>query len=240
MGGVGDAIFGELTQGAFQKVVEFLKDHCEFDQNSLFLDIGSGLGKPNFHVSIDPGCKVSYGVELEPVRWHLSLHNLRRVLSTSSYANTTIFIGGDILDAKTFNPFSHIYSFDVGFSPSEMMKLATMFNRSEAKYYASFHTEMKMVGKYGFDLQYLGQLPTKMCGSGRQHTCYFYKRQRIPRVKVNTRSGHSEVLIDPLFQKGFEILNKEKDGVLAWIHSCLQSNRRTRTQTRDANQKLQE
>ena len=66
--GVGGAIYGEITQQQFQKVVDFLKDHCEFDHQSLFLDIGSGLGKPNFHVSIDPGCQVSYGVEIEKVR----------------------------------------------------------------------------------------------------------------------------------------------------------------------------
>jgi hypothetical protein len=58
VGGVGGAIFGEITQHKFQLIINFMKEHCGFDRNSLFLDIGSGMGKPNFHAVIDPGCKV--------------------------------------------------------------------------------------------------------------------------------------------------------------------------------------
>jgi hypothetical protein len=73
-----------------------MKDHCEFDEKSLFLDIGSGMGKPNFHVAIDPGCNVSYGVELEELRWHLSLHNLSRVLQKVELVDTPVFTSGKI------------------------------------------------------------------------------------------------------------------------------------------------
>lgn len=59
----GGAIYGEITQKSFQRVIDYLKEHCNFTSESTFIDIGSGLGKPNFHTSIDPGVKVSNGVD---------------------------------------------------------------------------------------------------------------------------------------------------------------------------------
>jgi 16S rRNA G527 N7-methylase RsmG len=58
VGAVGGAIFGEITQQKFQEIINYMKEHCEFNDESLFLDVGSGMGKPNFHAAIDPGCKV--------------------------------------------------------------------------------------------------------------------------------------------------------------------------------------
>lgn len=49
-----------------------------FDKNSSFIDVGAGLGKPNFHVAQDPGVEISYGLELEVVRWELSIANHRK------------------------------------------------------------------------------------------------------------------------------------------------------------------
>jgi hypothetical protein len=34
-----------------------------------------------------PGVAVSYGIEHEPVRWHLALHNLRHILDHAANAN---------------------------------------------------------------------------------------------------------------------------------------------------------
>ena len=37
------------------------------ENNSTFLDIGSGFGKPVFHAAMQTACK-SYGVEIVPAR----------------------------------------------------------------------------------------------------------------------------------------------------------------------------
>lgn len=37
-------IYGEITAGTFQKVVNALAEHTGFDASSSFVDIGSGLG----------------------------------------------------------------------------------------------------------------------------------------------------------------------------------------------------
>lgn len=65
------AIYGELTIGSMQKVAEFLAEECEMGTNSCFIDVGSGLGKPNFHVLHFPGVRLSVGVELEQIRWQV-------------------------------------------------------------------------------------------------------------------------------------------------------------------------
>jgi 16S rRNA G527 N7-methylase RsmG len=32
-------------------VVDLMVEHCELGKHSLFIDVGSGLGKPNIHVA---------------------------------------------------------------------------------------------------------------------------------------------------------------------------------------------
>lgn len=248
----GGAIYGEITQASFQRIVDYMKDKCELSEASLFLDVGSGLGKPNFHVAIDPGVEVSYGIELEELRWHLSLHNLRSVLQLDvnrSKRNRTVFSAGDITDAKTLNPFSHIYSFDVGFPPTVMDELAAIFNRSTAGYFVSFHAPRKVIDLYGFAVENLGRIATSMAGSSEGHMCYFYRRlpgpvqppqvtptskARKPRSNSSSSSSrdgtaatndddgddeHHLLHIDPLFREGFDVLNRGRDGTLAWIVS---------------------
>ncbi|KAH7474583.1 uncharacterized protein KRP23_8711 [Phytophthora ramorum] len=230
----GGAIYGEITQASFQRVVDYLKEHCELSSASRFLDVGSGLGKPNFHVAVDPGVQVSYGIELEELRWHLSLHNLRSVLSLDSQRDkrlATVFTAGDITDAHTLNPFSHVYSFDVGFPPDVMDKMAEMFNRSSAKYFASFHAPRKVVDNYGFSVENIGRVATSMAGSSEGHQCYFYRRvastdegesesesEEVPATMSPLEGGEDAPLsVDPLFRQGLELLKTGREGMLEWI-----------------------
>lgn len=228
----GGAIYGEITQASFQRVVDYLKKNCELTSASRFLDVGSGLGKPNFHVAVDPGVEVSYGIELEELRWHLSLHNLRSVLSLDSQRDkklSTVFIAGDITDAQTLDPFSHIYSFDVGFPPDVMDKMAIMFNRSQAKYFASFHSPRKVVDTYGFDVENIGRVATSMAGSSEGHQCYFYRRlassddeasgSEAPVPLSPKKDANAKNLkVDPLFRDGIDLLLKnDREGMLQWV-----------------------
>jgi hypothetical protein len=43
LGGNGstDAIYGEITMGSMQKIINYMVEHCEFDKQSRFLDIGN-------------------------------------------------------------------------------------------------------------------------------------------------------------------------------------------------------
>lgn len=118
--GHGGAIYGELTVGSMQKMVDLMKTHTDFGPDSRFIDVGSGLGKPNLHVTQDPGVEFSYGIEMEHVRWILGMSNLNMVLQHAKkhpeedIRHRCIFQHGDITEAKYFDPFTHVYMFDIG------------------------------------------------------------------------------------------------------------------------------
>ena len=67
-------IYGEMSIGSMQKVMNFFVDNCGFGADSVFMDVGAGLGKPNIHAACMPqGCKYSIGIECEATRYNLSL-----------------------------------------------------------------------------------------------------------------------------------------------------------------------
>ena len=69
--GYDGAIYGELTMHSMHKIVNYLVDECNLSTDSRFIDVGSGLGKPNFHVAQYPGVRISIGIELEKIRWEV-------------------------------------------------------------------------------------------------------------------------------------------------------------------------
>ncbi|RHY32858.1 hypothetical protein DYB32_002163 [Aphanomyces invadans] len=210
--GAGGAIYGEITKNSMAKILEYMMEHCELTDQSVFLDIGSGLGKPNFHAAVSPGVAISYGVELEDQRWELSLHNLRSVLSSTvaKKVRPVIFTQGDITDATSLDPFSHVYSFDVGFPPAAMGHIAECFNESqESRYFVSFHGPRKVIEQYGFHVEEIGRLPTSMAGSSEGHAVYFYRKT----TPCPSATRAEDIEIDPMFRAGFQIVQQGHDKV---------------------------
>jgi hypothetical protein len=117
-------IYGELTMGSMQKMVNLMKEYTGLDTSSRFIDVGSGIGKPNLHVAQDPGVEFSYGIEVEVDRWVLGLNCLKGVLDAAHKQSAAsadelirhrcIFEHGDIRDAQSFDPFTHVYMFSIG------------------------------------------------------------------------------------------------------------------------------
>ena len=61
-------------------MTNLMMEHCGLDKNSRFIDVGSGIGKPNLHVAQHPGVEFSCGVEMEHSRWTLGMACLKGVL----------------------------------------------------------------------------------------------------------------------------------------------------------------
>jgi Histone methylation protein DOT1 len=129
LGGNGSCgpIYGELTQGSMQKMVNLMQQYTCFDQTSRFIDVGSGIGKPSLHVAQDPGVALSCGIEMELDRWRLSLKSLQAMLQEAhkdandasipegdKIRHHCMFLHGNIMEAKTFDPFTHVYMFSIG------------------------------------------------------------------------------------------------------------------------------
>jgi len=126
--GHGGAIYGEITMKSMQRIVELMKKYADFNKDSRFIDVGCGLGKPNLHVAQDPQVEFSYGIEMEHVRWMLGLSNLNEVFSLKkrqvitkmnaaseeSISYKCYLAHGNITEARYFDPFTHVYMFDIG------------------------------------------------------------------------------------------------------------------------------
>jgi len=176
--------------GTFQKVVDALCEHTGFDAGSAFIDIGSGLGKPNLHVALNPGVRVSYGVELEELRWQLSMHNLRFVLNEVPEMRKSVvyFANSDATDMDHFEPFTHVYMFDVGFPPAVLVALANAFNLSKTvQALVSFQRPDKVISAYGFAVDVITQVATRMSGSTEKHTAYIYRTKQSIGTKEKPR-----------------------------------------------------
>ena len=115
--GNGGPCYGELTIGMMQNVIDFLIKYTGLSKDSRWVDIGCGLGKPSLHVAQDPGVQFSFGIEIEELRTNLGLFNLHRVLQMAknnpSIGHNCLLQHGDITEAESLDPFTHVYMFDV-------------------------------------------------------------------------------------------------------------------------------
>jgi hypothetical protein len=236
--GHGGAIYGELTVGSMQKMIELMKIHTNFGMDSRFIDVGSGLGKPNLHVTQDPAVEFSYGIEMEHVRWMLGMSNLKTVLEEAYQQGKSkeifteqekihhrcVFAHGDITDAKYFDPFTHVYMFDIGFPPKLFKQLAEMFNRSQSEYLICYHGPKLMIEKYGFEVELIVQTPTSMHGSSECHMGYIYRRSKTKPTPPKSLPVVNGVPCDPLFQPAWEFVKQDATQMLEHVkHQLLES-----------------
>ncbi len=225
--GATGAIYGELTVGSFQKIVDLLKAHCNLNCNSRFVDVGSGLGKPSFHVAQDPGCQMSFGVELEELRWRLSIHNHRSMLRATTQIDCSppvnvFFLHADMQQAQTFDPFTHVYSCDVGFPPSTFHRLAKVFNRSQTQYLISYQSPKRIIDLYKFNVELVfkeGSL--KMTGSSEGKTVFAYRRKGLMGGEVPPQP--SDAKVDPLFREGVQLTRNAQNGGIEDLEQYLEA-----------------
>lgn len=164
---------------------------CDFGRDSVFLDVGAGLGKPSFHTAISPGVKLSLGVELIGTRWWQSMCLLNHCLDAPRlcpYAKKVFFAHANVMDTASFDPVTHVYSFNTGFPPAAMKAVAEAFHASTTTSHFICFDKTEKLKSYGFEVDLVGFVPTKMAGSGEQHRCYVYKRTDKPlREVTNTQ-----------------------------------------------------
>jgi len=238
----GGAIYGEMTMTSFQKVIDALKANADLCETSKILDIGAGLGKPNFHLAVNPGVALSVGIEVMPVRWQLSLFNLKYCLehcsSLKNFSRHKVgFLQADITTIKSFNSFTHIYMYDVAFTPMVMRAISHAFNQSSCKYLVSYHKPMEIIWQHGFLVKLISSVPgTAMVGSGRQKTAWIYERTEIAPTEKEEKTDEPDALenfVDML--EGFSKDDYQKylerhlnDTLLAENTNCKRSSRRKR------------
>lgn len=191
-GGSGGEIYGELTQASFHKIITVLKQRCKLNRDSVFLDIGSGLGKPNFHVAIDPGVHMSLGIEIQGSRWWQSMTLLYAMLRADHLqypCKNVYFRHTNVKDMDTFDPVTHVYCFNRGMPFQVMKMIATLFNSSETAEYFICFDQMRKVEKCGFHVTLVdSSVGGVMHGSRERHKCYIYKK-RGSKMRAKKKPG---------------------------------------------------
>jgi len=232
-------IYGELTMGSMQKMVNLMIEHSNLNHESRFLDVGSGIGKPNMHVAQYPGVSFSCGVEVERSRWVLGMTCLKAVLDAAvleleddtkretTLRGSTVFLHNDISDAVTFDPFTHVYMFSIGFPPPLWLKLSETWKKSQSLFLICYHGPKDIVENYGFNVELVAQVQTSMHGSREGHMGYIYRRiPRVTRMKDNA--------CDPLFARSWDLMKGGllglHDQVSKEIADVMGGGRKTRSQ----------
>ncbi len=168
-----------------QKILEVMKEHCGLNEESVFMDIGSGLGKPCLHASLFPGVHRAMGVEIEPLRHQLALANLNRAMlepfgDPAIKRPCVVFRSQDIMYVGDLFPFTHIFQFDVAFPQYTMCHIAELFNRSSStRYFVCFHKPSFVIDICDFHVQPIASISTRMTGSSEQHTGFVYARPEL-------------------------------------------------------------
>lgn len=232
-------IYGELTMGSMQKMVNLMIENCDLNSRSRFIDVGSGIGKPNFHVAQCPGVAFSCGVEVEHSRWLLGMTCLKAVLDIavesqndnstdeeSKVKGNTVFLHKDIMKATAFDPFTHVYMFSIGFPPPLWLKLSEMWNQSQASYLICYHAPKDIIHEYEFDVELIVQMPTSMHGSKEGHMGYIYKRK--PALRRPDLDA-----CDPVFAPSWKLvqsgLTELHDSVSTQVSDLMDTGRKTRS-----------
>ena len=214
--------------------------YMDFSSSSRFIDVGAGLGKPNIHVAMDPGVSFSYGIEVNPERWYLSLSNMKPLLKEctkdDNMGSNVILAQGDVMEANSFDPFTHVYMFDIGFPGFLFAHLSSMFNSSKvSKYLISYYGPKKIIEQYGFEVEYMFKVSVSMHGSGEFHSGYYYKRVEKKSKKksssakkaLNLNVEHdtdglpNDVPCDPVFEEPWRKVRKGNEEVLKWTSDKL-------------------
>uniref|UniRef100_A0A7S4AKE0 DOT1 domain-containing protein n=1 Tax=Pseudo-nitzschia australis TaxID=44445 RepID=A0A7S4AKE0_9STRA len=224
--GYSGPIYGELTKHSMQKMIDLMVKNTDFSSSSRFIDVGSGIGKPNLHVAQYPGVEFSCGVEMEHNRWSLGMSCLKACLNAATQEReqstmineisllqgNTMFLHNNILEAKTFDPFTHVYMFSIGFPPELWIQLSNMWNASDAgdcQHLICYAGPKDVIESYEFDVELLTQMPTSMHGSKESHMGYIYRR--MTKKKGSKRGGKApktSVPCDPLFRPSYNLVQK--------------------------------
>ncbi len=90
---VGSPGYGETGFDSIESIVNELNEH--FNENTVFYDIGSGLGKIVYHIGLKYNVKKSCGIEYSKERYQYSLSTKERF---NIDANNIIFINKNVLE----------------------------------------------------------------------------------------------------------------------------------------------
>lgn len=112
---VGSPVYGEVTKNGTNSIVNKFKDY--FNKDTVFYDLGSGLGKMVIHIGLEYGVKKSTGIEYSKERHKGAIYLKEKYVKD---LNSIELICGDVLK-HNFSDATVIYMDNTVF-PDEVSK----------------------------------------------------------------------------------------------------------------------
>lgn len=163
------------------KVVKACIDVFHLDDKVRIIDLGCGVGKPNWHF-ITYNADVSIGIDCVSQRIGYAFKSSSEILhecrSIDNLAYDKINIGFkcvDITDVSSLAYFDLIYMSDCGFTPDLLKHIAKLtLSGGRCRYLVSYHNN-RTLQHYGFQVKLVHKI-TKLSlfGSKSSRTAYFY------------------------------------------------------------------
>ena len=216
LNGTDDGLAGEMRVGSMHTIVQFLMDTCSMGPGSTFLDIGSGLGKPVLHVALHAQVQHALGIEVAHATWALAMSTLLRARDRSHLPTTpTIhYAHTSVASLSTLNPCTHVYMFDIGFTPEIYAHIANLISSSPTvQHFVCYHPRRLLAT--GLSATPIARTPARMSVSEEQHTAYVYRCEPSPTALYEA---------DHLLQAAIDTLRQHKDdpaGYDDWIRDAL-------------------
>lgn len=237
--GSGGAAYGELRKGGENKLHQCLIKYCGAGPRSRMLDIGSGCGRVVARHA-QHGAAISGGIELIRDRAEVSYSAHRRMINDEGKRGidqiwqTMSFMQGDASAAKTFDPFTIVYEFDLAvslifllclqwnyillltakcslshfpckFDPAYFQAISPAFNNSKTcQYFISYKKPGVIIEEYHFNVELHHKETVNMTGTQGEGKTCYFYK-RIGR----SGPGGTEKLsngwpCDPLFREMVE------------------------------------
>ena len=172
--------YGEITFTGMRTILKAMNKLSPFNPDSIFVDIGCGIGLPVFHAALAYNIK-SVGFEVVENRVRLAF-DLKTELEAGGYdlqrLNKTDFKRKNIEDLICLNA-THIYSFNPRFSEDNNVDLIRMFelhNETKAEILAMCLDPIKARKLGLLSAEFVESLKVTMAGTSQSFMFYIYKR----------------------------------------------------------------
>lgn len=162
-------MYAELTQASLIQLFQILKSDCNLNSESVFVDVGCGLGKVVYLASVC-GVRKSIGIEVVPQH----VENARNSTKKLKAENVEL-IEGDIKDnLHKLGKVTHLYGFDFLFSDETMSAIYSFARKQKGIYLASFRKPGELKNQR-FKFNVVQSFQGRMTHVHESHKCYVYK-----------------------------------------------------------------
>eukprot|EP00921_Rhytidocystis_pertsovi_P007462 GHVQ01012402.1.p2 GENE.GHVQ01012402.1~~GHVQ01012402.1.p2 ORF type:complete len:677 (-),score=61.61 GHVQ01012402.1:2831-4861(-) len=193
-------MYGEIKQ---KDIITILNEMEKYglDEDSVFLDIGSGRGVPSIMAAYSGRIKAAIGIEQDYGAYAMSLRELHTVQIREAQLmdkwgfdpmvfSPRVRVSFTLEDATAYDHFdgvTHIYSFNAGMPGHVTNRLVRAFEASSTAWlFASYRKNLIETFRLA-NCDIVTQVKTSMTHSSEAHQCYFFVKRNWQQIREEAR-----------------------------------------------------